>query len=433
MSKGKEPATGFGRLFQIGGMALKVGSSFLAHTTSNLFIGNRGISPDILLKNATRMMNTLADLKGGAMKIGQMLSLQEGLFPPEIIKVLSVLQKDIEPLPFEKVEPILRALHPNYEEVFIIEKKAMAAASIGQVHKALLKRETQSMEVVIKLRYPTVEKAMSSDFRALKALVSPFLKLFTEIDLDPVWEEIRKQLARETDYNLEARYQREFHEKGKNDKRDGIVPEPLEEYCGEGVIVSVFEPSIQGRDDISKAPQELRNKWGEQLFTIIMRQVLIHGKLHADPNLGNFGFRENGDVILYDFGQVKEIPEELQKHYKDIITYGLEMNVSALQNVLYNAGIKDNKNNAPLNKEFIEDHLQVLKPLLMNTETKIDPRLGIVQSLIEVGQKHWSISRSIVFPPAILFVQRTLVGLLGNIQQLGPSVKWGHILKSLTK
>ncbi len=426
-----EPPSGLARLFQIGGMALKVGGSLLAHSTGNLLKGGGGIEPEVWLKNATRMMQTLAQLKGGAMKVGQMLSLQEGLFPPQVIEVLAVLQRDIKPLSFEKVEPALRELHPHYETIFNIDKVALAAASIGQVHRATLLSDNSP--VVVKLQYPGVAKAMNSDFRALKTLLSPFLKLFTEMELEGIWEEIYRQLTRETDYELEVQYQRQFHERGKSDKRDGMVPEPLEVLSGRGVIVARYLPSLQGRSAIQQAPRELRNLWGENLFTIIMRQVLVHGLLHADPNLGNFGFLDDGSVVLYDFGQVKEIPREMQLHYRAIVRYALAGDLNKLQQTLYTAGMKDMKHDAPLPKDFIEDHLRVMQPVLSGETTTIDSRAGMVAELMALGQKYWDLSRRITFPAGIVFIQRTLVGLLGNIQQLGPTGNWGGLLRQILK
>lgn len=430
MGDNREPPSGFGRLLQISGMAFKIGSSLLAHSTANLLKGSRGIAPDVWLKNATRMIETLAELKGGAMKVGQMLSLQEGLFPPEVIEVLGVLQKDIEPLPFEKIEPVLRAVHPEYEKLLSIEHNAIAAASIGQVHRGKL---LSGEEIVIKLQYPGVAKAIHSDFRALKTLLSPFLGLFTEIELEPIWEEIRRQLTRETDYELEVKYQREFHERGKADKRDGIVPEPLEQFCGNGVIVSRYLPSIQGKNLIRERPSALRDLWGENLFKIIMRQALQHGVLHADPNLGNFGFLEDGSVVLYDFGQVKEIPRELRYRYIEIIEAAVENNVPRLQEILYQTGMKDMKHDVPLPLQFIEDHLIVMEPVLSGRVATIDHKAGIVSALLELGQKYWDLSRRITFPAGIVFIQRTLVGLLGNISSLAPTGPWGKILRTVTE
>jgi len=225
---------------KMSGLVSRVGLSLLSDKTLNIFLNNASKEKrqeKSWIKNAQRLAETLGELKGGVMKIGQMISLQEGLFPKEFTQILGMLQKEAPPVAFETLLQVVEQDLPEYKKVIAsIEPQAFASASIGQVHIAHLHDGTKA---ALKIQYPNMDKVIESDLKNLKSLFKLLGSMFLKMDMEAVWDEVRTQLSREVDYKLEAENQEIFRKLFK-DSDLVIIPRVIPEASSRHVLCTVF-------------------------------------------------------------------------------------------------------------------------------------------------------------------------------------------------
>lgn len=281
----------------------------------------------IHVRAAEEMLQQLGELKGLGLKLGQMLSYIDGALPadaePVFRRVLSGLQRDAPSLPWEAARGVLEETLGDWQTHFSsIEEEPFAAASIGQVHRGTLHNGT---DVAIKIQYPGVADAVRADLANLdgaKSLARPMLALLGASSnaefAGNVLEEIRARMEEELDYVREAKMQRRFAEMYA-EIPDLVVPEVFEEHGGPRVLVSRFEPG-KGLEEVLDAPQGLRNRWGRTLARAVTDSLYVHHTFNGDPHPGNYLFRDDGTVVLLDFGCVKEIPAAMAQDMRRYMT-----------------------------------------------------------------------------------------------------------------
>lgn len=253
---------------------------------------------------------TLGEMRGAAMKLGQLASQYADVLPPQLAEQLRKLQNAAEPLPFAKIQAVLAQRWSDAQRALIaeIEPVALASASIGQVHGAQL---VDGRRVVVKVRYPGVEQAVDADLTQLRRLIG--MSKLLPIDgpaMDRLMGEVRARFRDETDYAAELGYLEHLR---THAAMTGIVyPEPLPALCGPGVLVLSEERGAP----ITVArhwPQALRDRLGTTLIRWLVHQIFVAKAVHADPHPGNFAFRDSGDgsgaAVIYDYGCVKRIPD----------------------------------------------------------------------------------------------------------------------------
>lgn len=278
---------------------------------------------------------TLGEMKGAAMKLGQLASQYADVLPPGLAAPLARLQKDAVARPFSAMEPVLTAQWSSAQraEVRRIDPEAVAAASIGQVHRASL---IDGREVAIKIRYPGVADSVDEDIVTLGRLLR--MGKLLAIDgpaLDALLDEVRARFREETDYRRELdhlqRLRREVAMAGV------VYPAPVESLCSEAVLVTEWTPA----PDILTAcdyPQTVRDRLGERLLAWSLRQMLVAGVIHADPHAGNFGFHADGRLTVYDFGCVRQISPEHQLQMRSIAQALRQHDWPALHEAAYQLG-----------------------------------------------------------------------------------------------
>ncbi len=281
----------------------------------------------IHVRAAEEMLLQLGELKGLGLKLGQMLSYIDGALPadaePVFRRVLSKLQRDAPSLPWEAARGVLEETLGDWHAHFAsIEEEPFAAASIGQVHRGTLLDGT---DVAIKIQYPGVAYAVRADLANLdgaKSLARPLLAILGASSnaafTGNVLEEIRARMEEELDYVREAQMQRRFGQMYA-ELPDIIVPEVYPEHGGPRVLVSRFEPG-KGLQEVLDAPQELRDRWGRTLARAVTDSLYVHCTFNGDPHPGNYLFRDDGTVVLLDFGCVKEIPESMAQDMRRYLT-----------------------------------------------------------------------------------------------------------------
>ncbi|SEA06000.1 Predicted unusual protein kinase regulating ubiquinone biosynthesis, AarF/ABC1/UbiB family [Haloplanus vescus] len=267
-----------------------------------LFGGPRSVGPETQRERADRLLTSLLTLGPTFIKLGQLLSTRPDVLPPSYIDVLSSLQDDVPPAPWDETRPVLEAEVGPVDEVFDdFEREAISGASLGQVYRATYEGE----EIAIKVRRPGVEALVESDLRALKWLL-PLLLRFTDearrFSLSNLAEEFDTTIREEMDYNRERRMLSEIRENFEGNDRIRI-PDPIPELSGERVLAMEYLAGTKINDVTALDEQGLdRSELAESLQRIYLQMIIEDGVFHADPHPGNLSVDEDGAIIFYDFG-----------------------------------------------------------------------------------------------------------------------------------
>jgi hypothetical protein len=353
-----------GRFVRMGGLVGRVGVSMLGDQAVGLLRDGptkRLKKAENMVRNAARIASTLGEMKGAAMKVGQMLSLHEGLLPKEVAAVLSVLQNDAPSVSFDVMEGALRGELGNVDEVFeSIEAEAFAAASIGQVHRGVLR---DGREVAVKVQYPDADRMVMADLTNMKVLLGNLVGLFTDINFEPIWMEVKERLIEELDYLQEAdniRRTAAMHA----DIPKIIVPEVVAEATTQRVLTMEFVGGIPSSEAASdRYPQDLKNQWGVTLFEFTLRCLFKHRFLHADPNFANFAFREDGAVIVYDYGCMKQVPDNIATGYARLINALMKRHKSAIPTLLQEMGVYK-EGGTPLSRSATDPYVDLMQDIV---------------------------------------------------------------------
>jgi predicted unusual protein kinase regulating ubiquinone biosynthesis (AarF/ABC1/UbiB family) len=340
-----KPPTGGNRFLKLAGMTAAVAGDYARGRIKRLVQSDEQAAADQqrqLQRMGAHIANTLGELKGAAMKLGQMASLASDVLPKELASALQSLQKEAPPVPFSVIEQQIQSeFDQPIERLFeAFEPQPFAAASIGQVHRA----RVDGRDVICKVQYPGVDRAVDSDMRHLKLalLASGVLKIEKKA-LDAVFNEVSARMHEELDYCNESdnvRAFRAFH------KRHPfvIVPEVIGHRSSKRVLTLAY---VQGDhildfDALGYTPEE-RDLCGLHLWQALDSQIYDFGILHADPNPANFAFRRDGTVVMYDFGCVKQLAPGVADGYKQLVIHGLAEDYAAVEDCLRKLNVRKGK------------------------------------------------------------------------------------------
>ncbi len=271
-------------------------------------------------ENARQVFNEFSKLRGTALKIAQSLSMDQGVLPDEFADIMSESQYSVPPINKALVRSIIKRELGDYPENIFAEftPNAIAAASIGQVHRATLE---SGEDVAIKIQYPNVRNTISSDLSLAKTLMKRFVK--KGADLDEYFDEIKNTLLEETDYEQEAEYLNFFY--GRFDQDYIITPKLYEEYSTKKVLTMSFIEGKHLKEFLNDNPsQEERNRYGQLLWDFFHDQVDQRDFIHADTHPGNFMITDEGNLGVIDFGCVKKFPVTFTRNYMSLLPHHLE-------------------------------------------------------------------------------------------------------------
>ncbi len=269
------------------------------------------VAQEIQQRTAEQIFRVLGELKGGALKLGQALSIFEAALPPEIAgpyrATLTRLQESAPPLPAATVHKVLAVdLGPDWRANFAeFDDTPAAAASIGQVHRAVW---LDGRPVAVKIQYPGAGKALASDFTQLSRVGRLFGLLMPGLDVKPMLEELRSRVVEELDYRLEAVSQQAFADAYAGDP-DIAVPPVL--TATDHVLVTEWMDGTPLAEIITSGTREQRDRAGLLLVRFLFSGPARAGLLHADPHPGNFRLLADGRLGVLDFGAVDRLPDGL--------------------------------------------------------------------------------------------------------------------------
>jgi predicted unusual protein kinase regulating ubiquinone biosynthesis (AarF/ABC1/UbiB family) len=422
-----------GRFVRMGGLVGRVGVSMLGDQAVGLLRDGptkRLKKAENMVRNAARIASTLGEMKGAAMKVGQMLSLHEGLLPKEVAAVLSVLQNDAPSVSFDVMEGALRGELGNFDEVFeSIEAEAFAAASIGQVHRGVLR---DGREVAVKVQYPDADRMVMADLTNMKVLLGNLVGLFTDINFEPIWEEVRERLVEELDYLQEAENIRRTAAMHADIPKI-IVPEVVAEATTQRVLTMDFVEGIPSSEAASdRYPQNLKDQWGVTLFEFTLRGLFKHRFLHADPNFANFAFREDGAVVVYDYGCMKQVPDNIATGYARLMNALMKRHKSAIPTLLQEMGVYK-EGGTPLSRTATDPYVDLMQDIVRASPPYTFGEDDMIyKALFDLGMSNWQEASDIRFPRDMVFIDRALGGLFGNLGTLGATGPWRKLLREYT-
>jgi len=428
MSKKKLVTSAPRRMAKLGGLVGRVGASMLGERVRDFArsdLDKKVRKTEALVRNATRVVETLGEMRGAAMKVGQMLSLHEGLLPPEVAPVLRALQKKAPSVPFEVMQYEVKGQIEGYDDLFsYLEPEAFAAASIGQVHRGRLR---DGRQVAVKIQYPAIDHIIKADLDNLRTVFKSLLALFVEIDFEPVWQEVRDRLLEEIDYEQEAESLRQMAELYA-DFPEIVIPRVVEEASAGGVLTMEYVEGLSGDQACSgDYSQALRNTWGHVLLEFQLRGIFRHRRLHADPNLANFAFLDDGRVIAYDFGCVKRPPEFLVAGYSANVRAISDDRRQDIPEILLGMGVTND--GEPLRQELIDPYVDIFREILREDPPYTfgeDPEL--YRKLTDLGMANLGKVRDITFPRDVVFIDRSLSGHFGNLAKLRATGPWRELI-----
>ncbi len=422
------------RFLSLGTLAGRVGASLLTASVADLARdpdARAAHRAELLVRNATKVVETLGRLKGGAMKVGQMLSLHAELLPPGVAEVLSSLQRSAPSVPSEVMEGEARFALRNFDELFAtFDPTPFASASIGQVHGATLR---DGRRVAVKIQYPAIDKIIRADLSNLRVLAGSLFGLFSEADFAPIWGEIRDRLFEELDYTREAASLRRAAALHAHLPQI-IIPSVVDEATTRNVLTMEYVAGIPPDEACSdRYPQSLRNRWGVVLFEWVFRGLFEHRLLHADPNFSNFAFRDDGRIVVYDLGCVKEVPEAVARGYAGLLRAVLDGQRAAIPRILDEMGIGF-ADGSPLSSDTTTPFLELFKGIVAEDASYTfgaDPEF--YNRVLTLGWAHAGEAVELRFPPDIVFVHRTLGGHFGNLGRLRATARWRDIVLAIVE
>jgi predicted unusual protein kinase regulating ubiquinone biosynthesis (AarF/ABC1/UbiB family) len=379
--------------------------------------GRTGVPQD--LESLAALAASIGQLKGIAMKAGQLMSYLELQLPPELQSALSVLQTHSPPMPFERVKEVIEAELGDRASPLLAQMQAVAAAaaSIGQVHRAKL---PSGDDVAVKVQYPGIEKAIADDFRPA-ALGTRFASLLVPgANVDAIVREAKRAMLEECDYEREARYQERFARIYAGHATLAIPPVHTP-YCSRRVLTSSWIDGLRFDEFIATHPSSSeRDRFGEALFEFYVGTLFRHGIYNWDPHPGNYIFRRDGRIAMLDYGSTREFDRAFVQKLAALTRAVHADTRDTLHGALRDLGIvKDDQN-----YDFVTARGLVRSlygPMLRDETLAVEPGeakpLGaVLESKRELLKLH--------LPGEFLFILRIRFGVLSVLAKLGARANW---------
>ena len=377
------------------------------------------VASELQARTAEQLFRVLGELKGGAMKFGQALSVFEAALPEDLAgpyrSALTKLQEAAPPMPPSTVNKVVtRGLGPSWRELFEeFNELPAAAASIGQVHRA---RWHDGREVAVKLQYPGAGAALLSDLNQIARVARLFAIVNPGLDVKPLIVELKARVAEELDYSLEAQSQQAFASAYDGDP-DILVPKVV--HAGDGALVTEWTDGTPLSVIIRDGSSAQRDRAGLLFVRFLFSGPARARLLHADPHPGNFRLTDDGRLAVLDYGAVNRLPDGLPAPIGPLVRLALE---GRADDVL--AGLRAEGFVRPEFDVDAEAVLDYLSPMLepLRAEQFSFSRAWLRREAARVADPRSpanQLGRQLNLPPTYLLIHRVTLGGIGVLCQLG--------------
>ncbi|MCD9491516.1 AarF/ABC1/UbiB kinase family protein [Photobacterium phosphoreum] len=317
----KVPSGRLSRLAKLGSLATRVASGMVAEGAKQLATGHRPKASELILTpaNVKRVADQLADLRGAAMKVGQLLSMDGGdLLPPPLTELLSRLQANAKPMPISQLNSSLEQQWGcDWQQQFSqFSFYPIAAASIGQVHKATTQ---DGRQLALKIQYPGINKSIDSDVNNVTTLLNISGLIPKQLDISELLNEAKKQLHAEADYLLEAQYVKQYRQLLATDTRY-LLPDIADDLTTKQILAMTFVGGVD-IDKLVDQPQTVRDHVIELAFSLMFREVFEFRLVQTDPNFANYRYDiDSKQLVLLYFGATRVYPQSISEGYRQLMT-----------------------------------------------------------------------------------------------------------------
>jgi len=403
----------------------KVGGNYVKHYAKKMV--NPSMDKDELhSNNATDIYKSLSELKGSALKVAQMMSMDKNLLPRAYQDKFTMAQYSAPPLSYPLVvKTFQRYFGKPPESIFeTFTRSAVNAASIGQVHQATKDGKT----FAVKIQYPGVSDSVSSDLKLVRPFALRLLNM-NEKELDHYMEEVEERLVEETDYTLEVQRSREISEACAHIPNLKF-PTYYDEFSSERVITMDWISGKHIKEWMETNPtQAAKNQIGQALWDFYHHQVHNLKQVHADPHPGNFILQEDATVGIIDFGCVKVIPEDFYQGYFALMKKGMVLEEEAMDRIFYSLDFitdKDSEEGKVYFKGVFKEMISLLgKPFHVDRFDFADNTY--FEQIFQLGDrisndKMFKKSRQARGSKHGLYINRTYFGLYNLLNQLQAEV-----------
>ncbi|MCS0047193.1 ABC1 kinase family protein [Vibrio antiquarius] len=417
------PTHRISRFSKFASLATRVAGNVIAEGTKQIAKGNKPKAKDLLLtsQNIARLTDQLAHLRGAAMKLGQMLSMDAGdVLEPELADILSRLRSDADPMPAKQLNAVMESsLGTNWKAEFLsFNFKPIASASIGQVHQAY---SDAGDNLAVKVQYPGIRKSIDSDVDNVGTLLKVVGLIPESVDYKGLLEEAKKQLHDEADYAREAQFAIRYHDALKEHPHF-VVPKIHTESCSDSVLAMEF---IDGSpiEKIEHYDQSTRDFVMHSLLELLFRELFEFKMVQTDPNFANYLYIENTRQIgLLDFGATREYSERFSTGYRQAFASVVNNDEQGLNDALEQIGFFS-QTILPDQRQAILDLVKMACEPMLVDEPYDFKASGLAQKLREAGtilsmeQEYWHT------PPAdALFLHRKIGGMYLLAARIGAKV-----------
>lgn len=326
------PKSRLSRLTHFGKLVGGIGSSMLYQGSKEWLQGNRPSSKELLLtpNNIKKFTDSLAQMRGAAMKVGQLLSMDTGdLMPEELTQILAKLRSEGKSMPLNQLVGVLEKDWGNdWQEQFKqFSFYPIAAASIGQVHEA---HTLDGRHLALKIQYPGIKTTIDSDVDNLSTLLRLSQLIPKTVDLKPILLEAKQQLHAEANYEYEADCLNQYREHLKGDKRF-LIPEQHFDLTSENILAMDFVEG-QAIESMVNSSQQQRNFIMSSLFELLFKEMFTFQLVQTDPNFANYLYNpETQQIVLLDFGATRAYPDHISQGYQKLISAAIHNDRTSME------------------------------------------------------------------------------------------------------
>jgi predicted unusual protein kinase regulating ubiquinone biosynthesis (AarF/ABC1/UbiB family) len=391
------------------------------------------ISAEIQVRTAEHLFSVLGQLKGGAMKFGQALSVFEAALPEELAgpyrQALTKLQEAAPPLPVASVHKVLaEQLGPGWRRKFVeFDESPAAAASIGQVHRALWRERGKKggRPVAVKIQYPGAGDALLADLNQLSRMAGLFKVIQPGLDVKPLLAELRTRITEELDYELEASAQQAFAEAYADDD-EIFVPQVI--AAKPRLLVTEWVEGTPLSTVIASGAPEVRDRAGALMATLNFSAPTRARLLHADPHPGNFRMLPDNRLAVIDFGAVARLPEGHPEPIGRLARLALEGDANAVLSGLRDEGFMNPE--VDVDAQAVLDYLRpILEPIAVDEFRFTRAWLRTEAARIANPRSPaYQLGKHLNLPPGYLLIHRVTLGSIGVLCQLNAKAGYREIL-----
>ena len=384
------------------------------------------------IRSAEDVAKVLGGMKGAIMKAGQMLSFIADGLPPEAKAALATLQADVTPMAPSLAEGVVRdELGAEPSQLFLdFELVPVAAASIGQVHRAVM---PDGRIVAVKVQYPGVDGAIKSDLDNAEVLYGLFAQFaLKNLEVKALVDELRARMADELDYRHEAACQAEFAARYAGHPFIH-VPTVVPERSSRRVLTSEWVGGMRWHEFLETADQAAKDRAGEVIMRFAQGSIHLHGVFNGDPHPGNYRFHEDGSVTFLDFGLVKRwAPGEFDR-LAPLLDAILAEDPQALVDAAVSARFLAADHG--FDPEFVFEYVRgPYEPFLTETFTYTRDWTGkALQTVVDVQGRYGELIKKLNMPTSYVILDRVVWGVSALLSRLEATNSWRGILSEYRK